>query len=237
MTVNTPKISIIIPVLFEADIINRTIDAIYNQNMNNVEVIVIDGDENRSTIKMIEEKKVIRLSSSSGRSIQMNYGADMAKGDIILFLHSDTLLSENSLIKIIETMKNKNISAGAFDLTINAKHFAFRVIEKFATYRSRLTRIPFGDQAIFIRKDIFKKLCGYKEIPVMEDIDLMQRIKKAQLKIRFISPGVLTSARRWKEDGIIYCTLRNWCILILYFSGVSATRLFRYNTKSFKLDR
>ncbi len=228
MIVKPPKISIIIPVLNEATTINTTIDAVFKQNVNTIEIIVVDGDANHSTLKFIKNKNVIPLSSPPGRSVQMNHGAVKAKGEILLFLHSDTTLPKNGLDQIITTMKDKKISAGAFDLTINAKHFAFRIIEKIATFRSRLSRVPFGDQAIFIRKDLFAKLDGYIEQPVMEDLDLMQRIKKARLKIRFLSPGVLTSARRWEEEGIVYCTLRNWGILGLYLMGVNPSRLTSY---------
>ena len=158
----------------------------------------------------------------------MNHGAGKAKGETLLFLHSDTILPENGLRYIIETMKDKNISAGAFDLTIDSVHPAFRIIEKMATFRSRITRIPFGDQAVFIRKDLFQQLGGFNELPIMEDLDLMRRVRKAGLKIRFLSPGVLTSARRWEKEGILYCTLRNWGILILYMIGVAPSRLTRY---------
>ncbi len=228
MIANTTKISIIIPALNEAGTINQSTTAILNQNINDIEIIIVDGDANHSSLKSIRDKNIIPLTSLPGRGLQMNHGAGKAKGETLLFLHSDTILPENGLRYIIETMKDKNISAGAFDLTIDSVHPAFRIIEKMATFRSRITRIPFGDQAVFIRKDLFQQLGGFNELPIMEDLDLMRRVRKAGLKIRFLSPGVLTSARRWEKEGILYCTLRNWGILILYMIGVAPSRLTRY---------
>ncbi len=221
-------VSIIIPALNEAGTINTTIDSVFNQNVSPVEVIVVDGDKKGTTISAIQENSVKSITSSPGRSIQMNRGAGEATGDILLFLHSDTTLPDNALKKILHTIKNENYPAGAFNLTINATGFSFRVVEKMASLRSRLTRIPFGDQAIFIKRDLFETLDGYTNIPVMEDLDLMKRIKKAGLKIKLLSPGILTSARRWKKEGVVYCTVRNWVILFFFMIGISPFKLARF---------
>jgi hypothetical protein len=104
---------------------------------------------------------------------------------------------------------------------------AFRIIEKAVNFRSRITRIPYGDQAIFIEKEFFHQVGRYKEIPLMEDVELMRRIKKAGGKIAIIPRQVQTSPRRWEKEGIIRCTLRNWTLITLYFLGVSPKKLAR----------
>ena len=99
------------------------------------------------------------------------------------------------------------------------------MIEKTASLRSRITKIPYGDQAIFIRKKYFFEIGRYREIPIMEDVDLMVRIKKDQGKLKFLNSRVSTSSRRWEEEGMVYCTLRNWTILILFFLGTKPEKL------------
>ncbi|MCK5255532.1 MAG: glycosyl transferase family 2, partial [Deltaproteobacteria bacterium] len=97
---------------------------------------------------------------------------------------------------------------------------------------SRFTRIPYGDQIIFLRKDYFNKIGGYKEIPLMEDVELMQRIKRQGDKICILTDKVVTSPRRWEKEGIIFCTLRNWIILTLYMIGISPSKLAKYYKSS-----
>ena len=101
----------------------------------------------------------------------------------------------------------------------------FRLIETGASLRSRITRVPYGDQAIFIRKDYFESIGGFSEIPLMEDVELMRRIKKGGGRIFIIPQKVMTSPRRWEKEGIVYCTLRNWTLITLYFLGVPPEKL------------
>jgi hypothetical protein len=108
----------------------------------------------------------------------------------------------------------------------------FRVTEKYVFFRTRLTRIPFGDQAIFMRRSFFDELGGYRDIPVMEDVEIMKRIRKRGDNIIIIPQQVMTSARRYEEEGIVSCTLRNWMLQILYALGVSPERLERFYRSS-----
>ncbi len=158
----------------------------------------------------------------------MNEGAKEARGDVLLFLHADTELSAEALRQITSVMTRQDIVAGAFDLGIKSRRFIFRVIEHIASFRSRVSRIPFGDQAIFIRRDYFNEIGGYDEIPLMEDLEIMRRIKKRGDKIFIIHKMVMTSPRRWEQEGVLYCTLRNWFIQMLYYCGVSPQRLAKY---------
>jgi rSAM/selenodomain-associated transferase 2 len=221
--------SIIIPVLHEPDSINPLIRSLYEQHAHEqFEVIVVDGSAQRDTINVINNKHVISLVSRAGRAQQMNAGAAVARGKILIFLHADNRLPDNALSCIRTTLENNQYVGGAFDLGIRSDRFVFKVIAAVASYRSRLTRIPYGDQALFLRKDYFTEIGGYRELPLMEDVELMQRIKKRGDEICILTDKVFTAPRRWEEEGIIYCTVRNWIITLLYFLGVSPHTLKHY---------
>ncbi len=232
------KLSVIIPVLNEKYGINAAIKRLLDQKsrlsaqapesfdmIEALEIIVVDGSSKRETLDCIKYEQVKKLTSLPGRGRQMNVGAAAASGSILLFLHCDTALPERGLEKILSTMKNESCDAGAFDLLINAKGFFYRLIEKTVSLRSRLTKIPYGDQGIFIRKDFFFGIGKFKEIPIMEDVEIMQRIKKYKGNLNFIDDHVLTSPRRWEKEGKVYGTLRNWTMITLYLLGVSPEKL------------
>jgi rSAM/selenodomain-associated transferase 2 len=225
----TPKISCIIPVLHEGDRINQTISHVRSLAMASlVEIIVADGDPDKSTLQKIADPNVAKVAALAGRGVQMNAGAKAATGDILLFLHADTSLPKNAVRSILDVCQDETVMGGAFDVSINAAHPGYRMIEKCASLRSRITRIPFGDQAIFIKAEYFRKLKGFKDIPLMEDIDIMLRMKQSGFRIRLISDPVKTSARRWEKEGMIYTTLRNWMIRFLFYTGVSPEKLKKY---------
>jgi len=221
--------SIILPVLNESLIINQTIEHIYRLGQGvDLEVIVVDGDTEGGTVYSIKDESVIKVISPKGRGRQMNKGASVATGDILLFLHTDTELPENAFRTISAVIDSKQCVGGAFDLGIKSGRLIFRLIEKMVYIRTRLTGIPYGDQAIFIKKDFFAGMKGYQEIPIMEDVELMRRIKKSGYKIYIIPQRVLTSPRRWEKEGVIYCTLRNWMLIGLYLLGVGPEKLVKF---------
>lgn len=158
----------------------------------------------------------------------MNEGAREAWGDVLIFLHADTELPREALKLITSSIRKHDIVAGAFNLGIKSRRLIFRIIEHIASFRSRVSRIPFGDQAIFIKRDYFNEIGGYDEIPLMEDVEIMRRIKKRGDKIFIINKTVMTSPRRWEQEGVVRCTLRNWFIQILYYCSVSPQRLVKY---------
>jgi rSAM/selenodomain-associated transferase 2 len=221
-------ISVIIPVLNEAERINSCIEYLYGDGSGVAfEVIVVDGDPEGNTINQIKDDAVIKIIAPRGRALQMNAGADIAVGEILLFLHADTRLPENGLGLIKSVMDNGEFVGGAFSLGIDSERFAFRIIEFGASLRYRFVRIPFGDQAIFIRRDYFNSIGRYSEIPIMEDAELMHRIKKLNGRIDILKERVQTSPRKWEEDGIIYATLRNYLMQFLFLIGVSPARLLK----------
>jgi rSAM/selenodomain-associated transferase 2 len=227
----TIMISVIIPVFKEEGCISGTIRSLLETKGEDPgEIIVVDGDESGSTIDSIkiQNNRIIKLIAPRGRAVQMNKGAAQASGDILLFLHADTLLPEKGFEKIRQTMESGKYAAGAFNYAIQSRNLFLRHIYYTSYLRSRISRIAYGDQAIFIRKDYFEKIGGYPEIPLMEDVELMKRIKKNKDKICILKEGVITSARRYEEEGIIHGWLRNHKVRILYYFGVSPQRLAKY---------
>lgn len=223
------QLSIIIPVFNESRIINATLVHLSDLTFSgSLEIIVVDGNPSGSTINAITSSGIRKIIGSKGRGSQMNTGAAAASGDVLLFLHADTLLSHDALDQIIIAFQQHDIVGGAFDLEIKSKKRIFRLIERAASIRSRLTRIPYGDQAIFLKKSFFDQIGSFKDIPIMEDVELMQRVKKAGKKIKFIPRKVRTAARRWEKEGIVYCTLRNWTLIVLYLLGVAPEKLNKF---------
>jgi rSAM/selenodomain-associated transferase 2 len=222
-------ISVVVPVYNEEEQINDSISAVYRVSVNDeVEVIVSDGNPKGNTLATVQDRRVIRVLSDKGRARQMNKAASLASGDVLVFLHADSRLPPAAFSLIAGALDDPKVVGGAFDLAIDSGGFAFRLIERAASLRSRLTRIPYGDQAIFLRRGYFHEIGRYRDIPLMEDVDLMRRIRRRGDRICILSERVLTSARRWQKEGALYCTLRNWTIFALYTLGVSPERLVRF---------
>jgi rSAM/selenodomain-associated transferase 2 len=236
--VNSIKFSIIVPVFHERDRINDLMEHLHQLDTEKTcEIIVVDGVQEMDTLRAIDSNHVIKVSSEKGRAKQMNAGASMANGEILIFLHADTELPILSFKKIRTVMEQEGYVAGAFDLGIKSKKLIFKIIAFLASLRSRLNRIPYGDQAIFIRREYFKKIGGYQEIPLMEDMELMKRIKKSGHEIWIFHDHVMTSPRRWKEEGVIYCILRNWTLQALYAFGISPHKLARFYKSDYPRGR
>lgn len=225
-----PSISIVIPAFREQEEIKKCIDAVRAiRNGGEAQIIVVDGSTDGETAKALDGGSgVLSLRSGRGRGRQMNHGARQAHGDVIVFLHADTRLPSNAIAAIRESA----YSCGAFGLGIDSPRPIYRLIETVVALRCRLTAIPYGDQAIFVRRKLFESLGGYKEIPLMEDVELMRRLKRKGHKAELIPHKVSTSARRWEEHGVIFCTLRNTALIVLYMLGVSPWKLVRHYYKT-----
>ena len=224
-----PTISIIIPVLNEAQGINGIISHLHELDAGrNIEIIVVDGDPAGGTIKAIHDAGVVTEIGERGRAFQMNRGAALAEGDILLFLHADTLLPRNAFTRIHEAFQDAAYMAGCFDLGVRSARKIFRITERYVALRTRITRVPFGDQAIFVRREYFERIGGYRDIPIMEDVELMRRIRRRGDTICIIPDKALTSARRWEREGVLFTTFRNWMLQVLYCCGVSPKHLARF---------
>ena len=226
-----PEISVIIPVLAEGDCI-QTVLAQLATTAGSVryEVIVVDGDPQGSTLKCLplHHTNLCGIIAPRGRGQQMNAGAALAQGKSLLFLHADTRLPAQALPNVCAALQQSVAVAGAFDLAIDSPRKILKLIGRVSSLRSRLTRTPYGDQAIFIRRPIFEQLGGYPEIPIMEDVALMRHLKRSGYPIVILSDLTLVSPRRWEQEGVLYCTLRNWTLLLLYNLGVSPKQLVRW---------
>ena len=209
-------ISVIIPAINEEETIHRSIRSAFSAGA--VDVIVADGGSQDRTLGVAAELGVSKIVRSlPGRGIQMNSGALVADREILLFLHADNELGSECLRQICE---QPCALWGAFRQRIDSPKILYRTLEYGNACRVRFRRMPFGDQAIFVRSCDFKRMGGFAEVPLMEDVDLSQRLRKIARPILLDGP-VTISPRRWEEHGIVRQTLRNWSIQWSYLLGAS----------------
>ena len=217
-------ISIIIPVLNEAAIIEQTLKQF---DGSKVEVIVVDGGSQDNTVAIAKQIAQVIIVEGKGRAGQMNAGADLAQAEILLFLHADTHLPSNFIELATQTLSKENTVAGAFELAIDGKEKSLRWIESLVRVRSRLFDLPYGDQAIFIFKKAFVESGGFADLTIMEDFEFIKRIKK-QGKIAIAPAAVTTSGRRWQKLGVWQTTSINQLIIAGYYLGISPTTLSNF---------
>lgn len=215
-------ISIIIPVLNEASLIKDTLSRL--QHNPDVEIIVVDGGSTDETVALVKQLGVTVITVTDGRAAQMNAGAAIAQGKSLLFLHSDTQLPSNYQKLIAETLSQPQVIAGAFELAIDSTIKSLRLVEIMVKIRSRFCSLPYGDQAIFITKKTFIAVGGFEQLPIMEDFEFIQRLKR-QGKIAIAPASVITSSRRWQKLGVIKATLINQLIILGYYLGISPLKL------------
>ena len=192
-----------------------------------IEVLVIDGGSSDDTVDRAENSGASVLHTERNRARQMNFGATRAKGDILIFLHSDTLLPSGFARHAASILDNPEIVAGAFRLYIGANSPSLRLIERGVNWRSRFLSAPYGDQAIFLTAQTFHSLGGYADLEIMEDFDLMRRLRKTG-RIGLAAAPVTTSARRWERLGPWRTTLINQIAVVAYYIGVSPARIAKF---------
>jgi len=223
------RFSIIIPVLHESSIINALLASLHHLITEEpFEVIVVDGSPTQDTLRAISDSTIRKYASPQGRGRQMNLGAAHALGKILVFLHADTFLPANALDLIQDALQDKRLVGGAFTLQIDSQRFLLRMIAVFSTLRSRMTRAPYGDQVIFVRTSYFNSVGGYQNLSLMEDVELMRRIKKQKGQITILPTAVITSDRRWNQEGVLYTALRDTLIIFLYWCGMPAEKLAKF---------
>jgi rSAM/selenodomain-associated transferase 2 len=231
------QLSVIIPVFREERGITALVDHLTSRALRaKAQILVVDGDPERRTLAVLDGRDVVRVGSDVGRARQMNAGAAQAHGDVLLFLHADTHLPTGTDTLIFQALADPKSAGGAFRLAIDSPRPALRLIAAAANLRTRLTRVPYGDQAIFLRRAAFEKLGGYADIPLMEDLELMRRVRRNGWSVVLIREAAFTSARRWEQEGVWRCTLRNWSLRLLYHSGVSPGRLRRFYPTAESVD-
>jgi uncharacterized protein len=219
------RISVIVPTLNEQEHICATLSHVHLAAGD--ELIVVDGGSTDATVALARQFTSLVLCSPAGRARQMNGAARLARGDILLFLHADTLLPRHGLDAVRTTMQRSHIVGGAFRLAFTPSTPALRVIAWGTNLRTRLARLPYGDQALFVRRDLFETLGGYADVPFLEDVKLVQALRRRG-QLAFLPQTVYTSARRWRQEGVLYTTIRNNVLMLLYVCGVAPATLQRW---------
>ena len=217
------SISVIIPALNEE---GRIEEAVKSACPERTEVIVADGGSIDNTAEEAQEAGAKVVTSPAGRAAQMNSGAVEASGDVLLFLHADTLLPENFDLFVKRALKDANVAGGAFRLCIESETFAVKAIESLSNFRSTRLKSPYGDQAIFVRADVFNAIGGFPDRPIMEDYEFVHKLRKRG-KIAYVPYPVVTSGRRWDKLGVIRTTIINQLIIAGHFMGISSGQLAR----------
>jgi rSAM/selenodomain-associated transferase 2 len=221
----SPRLSIIIPTLNEAAVIEKTLAAL--PRTAGVEFIVVDGGSSDGTADLAKRHLDMVLMTEAGRGRQMNAGAREARGDILLFLHADARLPQEAPAAVSIALEDPAVVGGAFRLAIDSLRPVLRMVARIANLRTWVTGVPYGDQGIFVRRSVFERLGGYPEWPLLEDLEFGRRLKAAG-KVVFLSQPITVSSRRWDKEGVGYTTLRNQIFVLLYFLGVSPMRLARW---------
>ncbi len=221
-------ISIVVPTYNESAIIEGTLNSLIQAISAEDEVIVVDGMSEDNTREVVGGfPGVILISSPRGRAVQMNAGAKIAKGEYILFLHADVLINESCISVLRNRTRNTEVKWGWFSIRLDSPRFIFRVLETGANLRNRLTGIPLGDHGIFAKKDVFHEIGGFPEIPIMEDLEFIRKIRIISKGVEIKSP-IKTSVRRFEKSGIVRTFFRMWILRTLYYLGLPPERLTRY---------
>jgi rSAM/selenodomain-associated transferase 2 len=221
---STP-VSVIIPALNEEKSIAQVLaDAVA---LRPHEVIVVDGGSKDRTREISEQLGAVVMITGPGRARQMNCGARRATGDILLFLHADTHLPPAALHDIVAALKNPRYVGGRFDVDLDGNHWLLKIIGAMINQRSRITKVGTGDQAIFVRREVFARMGGFPDIPLMEDIAFCRALKRLG-GIACLRSKVRTSARRWETEGVWRTMIKMWTLKLLYFAGVSPVTLKRF---------
>jgi len=214
-------VSVIIPALNEAVCLAQTIQLLRRQGPH--EIIVVDGGSGDGTPAAAAEADVL-LQSPPGRAGQMNAGAARAKGDVLLFLHADCQLEDGALRQAEACLHRRGVVAGCFTMRVQARGLLYRWIDFVATVRVRLTGIIYGDQGLFLRRELFEELGSFPPVRLMEDVLLSMRLRRRG-RLAVAPSRILVSPRRWERMGVMPQTGRNWLLLGLAATGVSPDRL------------
>ncbi len=219
------RVSVIIPALNEEKSIAQVLADVVASRPR--EVIVVDGGSKDRTREISEQLGAVVITGAPGRARQMNRGAQHATGDILLFLHADTRLPPAAFADIVVALEDPRYLGGRFDVELDGDHWLLKIVGAMINQRSRLTKVGTGDQAIFVRREVFARMGGFPDIPLMEDIAFGRALKRLG-GIACLRSRVVTSARRWESEGVCRTIIKMWTLKLLYFAGVSPVTLKRF---------
>lgn len=218
------RLSIIISVLDEEAEIAHVLAALAPLRSRGVETIVVDGGSRDRTVALAAPLADRVITAPRGRAVQMNAGAVAATGDVLLFLHADTRLPAEADRLVLDGLARSGRQWGRFDVRISGRHPLLRVVAALMNIRSRLTGIATGDQAMFVRRDLFERVGGFPAIPLMEDVAFSRAAKRVGEPL-YLSPRAITSGRRWEQRGVMRTILLMWRLRLAYSLGAAPARL------------
>jgi len=218
------KLSIIIPVYSEAQALQANLPPLQALRGLGHEIVVVDGSGDTASAALCAQWVDRWLTSEPGRARQMNSGAAVANGELLLFLHIDTVLPGDAIYLIQEGFATSATLWGRFDVRLSGDRFAFRVIEFMINLRSRISGVATGDQAIFMRRSVYSDIGGFPEMPLMEDVAISKSLRRLAPPLCLRSK-VITSSRRWEVHGVGRTVMLMWWIRLLYFCGVTPKTL------------
>ena len=217
------KVSVIIPALNESGNIEGAVRSALSAG--DAEVIVADRGSSDSTAEKALALGAKVVNGPRGRGAQMDAGAASAKGEVLLFLHADTRLPDGWKSAVRKALEDREVMGGGFRISIDSGRPIFRLLEAAINLRARLLGLIYGDQALFFRKTAFLKAGGFRNLPLMEDVDCVKRLRGFG-RVVLVNERVKTSSRGWDKGGVIRASLRNWRLLLLYYAGTPPHRLY-----------
>lgn len=220
----TTPISIIVPTLNESAVVDLALQALQPLRARGHEVIVVDGGSRDNTLSLARKYADRTVMSGAGRALQMNAGAGYAKHEILLFLHADTLLPDTADELIHAALAPQASCWGRFDVRLDHPHPVYRLVEHSINWRSHLSGVATGDQAIFVEREYFERVGSFDRLPLMEDVALSKKLLHFARPARVTTP-VLTSARRWEQGGVLRTILLMWRLRTAFFFGADPDRL------------
>lgn len=221
-----PSLSIILPVLNEAATIVAALEALAPLRARGSEIIVVDGGSGDDTAALVKPLADFVIASARGRAVQMNAGAALARGDVLLFLHADTRLPNDADRQVLQRLARSKRAWGRFDVAIEGAHPLLPIIAASMNLRSRLTGIATGDQAMFVTREAFDSVGGFPEIALMEDITFARNLKRVSRPLCLFA-RVTTSGRRWEKRGVVRTILLMWRLRLAYLFGAKPDDLAR----------
>jgi rSAM/selenodomain-associated transferase 2 len=218
------QLSIIIPAINEADTIGVLLRQLQPLRRRGNEVILVDGGSTDATVALAGPLVDRLLTTPAGRARQMNAGAEVAKGQMLWFLHADSSIPAGADAYVLD---NATPVWGRFDIRLSGNSLLLRSVAALMNLRSSITGIATGDQGLFVSRSMFDRVGGYADLPLMEDVDLSKRLKRIQRPV-CVPHALTTSSRRWENYGVVRMILLMWTLRLAWFLGVPAARLARY---------